>query len=72
MERPERDALIQVPPARFRLLPFVLGGLALWTVALVVLLVADLGTTARDVALAGIAFGGLLAWWAHRMDRRLR
>lgn len=69
--RPERPDLIQVPPARFRMLPFVLAGLALWVVGLVVLLVGDFGTTARDVALAGILLGGPLAWWARRMDSRL-
>lgn len=71
MERPGRPAPIEIPPARFRLLPFVAAGTALWLVALVVLLVGDFGTAARDVAIAGIALGAPLAWWAHRMDRRL-
>lgn len=71
MERPERPAPIEIPPARFRLLPFVAGGTAVWLLALLVLLLGDFGTTARDVALAGIALGLPLAWWAHRMDGRL-
>ena len=71
MERPERPAPIEIPPARFRLLPFVAAGTALWLLALLILLLGDFGTTARDVALAGIALGFPLAWWAQRMDRRL-
>lgn len=71
METPERPPLIQLPPARFRMLPFVLAGTALWVVALVVLLVAGADSTARDVAIAGIGLGVPLAWWSRRMDARL-
>lgn len=53
------------------MVPFALAGTALWALALLVINVGDLGTTARDTALAGIATGVLLTLWSHRMDRKL-
>lgn len=64
-------SLVHVPPARVRMLPVILAGMALWIVALAAFLLGDRGATARDVAIAGIALGLPLATWARRMDRHL-
>ncbi|HZK04462.1 MAG TPA: DUF2530 domain-containing protein [Actinomycetaceae bacterium] len=49
-----------MPVARVRVTPIALGGTIVWAVALTVVLVADLGTLARDIGLVG-TFLGLIA-----------
>nr|NLD40327.1 hypothetical protein [Actinomycetales bacterium] len=61
-----------MPAARVRMLRLSLAGLAAWVVGLVLVLVLDLGTLARDIALTGAALGVLACIWAVRADVRAK
>ncbi|NLI19118.1 MAG: DUF2530 domain-containing protein [Actinomycetales bacterium] len=68
----DQRPLRELPPARVRLVPITLAGIALWVVALVVFLAVDASASARDTAIAGVALGLLGLAWSRRMDRKLR
>ena len=59
-----------LPPARVRLVPIALAGLALWIIGLVVITLSDFGNMARDVALVGCGLGILGLPIAQWFDRR--
>ncbi|MDO5494607.1 MAG: hypothetical protein Q4G64_02725 [bacterium] len=61
-----------MPVARVRMVPLALGGLALWAIGLLVILIFDLGTLARDIAIVGAALGLIATAWAERADSRRR
>lgn len=61
-----------MPAAKVRMLPISLAGLALWIVGLILVLVLQLGTLARDIALTGAGLGVLAAIWAVQADAKAR
>lgn len=61
-----------MPVARVRMVPLALGGLALWAIGLLVILIFDLGTLARDIAIVGTVLGLIATAWAVRADSRRR
>lgn len=69
---PTEPADLRLPPAKVRMTRVALGGLALWAVALAVVLATAQPHLYRDICLAGLGLGGLFLAWSLWSDRRRR
>lgn len=69
---PTEPADSRLPAAKVRMTRVALGGLALWAVALAVVLLTDRPDLYRDICLAGLVLGVLFLAWSLSSDRRRR